>query len=118
MDRRSRASRVDAVGPPSRRRLPPEAEEGVAQRKGLALSNAPFLVPALPGHCVLLTAPIGLATFRNHLHALHPGKTPLEGRVESCVVGTHHDEHLGIRKRRGRKRFEELLAMTETDAVC
>ena len=61
MDRRSRASRVDAVGPPSRRGLPFEAEEGVAQRKGLALSNAPFLVPALSRHRALLTAPIGLA---------------------------------------------------------
>ena len=109
---------VDASITPFRWLLTFEPEEGVAQRKDLPLANAPFLVPELVAHWTLLTASVNPATFRNHLHALHPGETPLEGLVEGRVVPPHDDEHLGIRKRRRRQRFEELLAMTETDPVC
>ena len=45
------------------------------------------MVPALVAHWTLRPASVSLATFQNHLHALHPGETPLEVRVESRVVG-------------------------------
>jgi hypothetical protein len=65
----------------------------------------------------LLTASVGLATFRSHLHALHSGEPAPKILVEARVVRTHDDEHLGIRKRRRRQRFEKPLAMTDTDPV-
>src|SRR5713101_8641006 len=98
MGRHYGVSQVDAIDPSSRRRIPFESHDGVAQRKDLALPNAPLLVPALVAHWTFRPASVSLATFQNHLHALHPGEAPLEIRVESRVVGAHHDEQLGIRK--------------------
>jgi len=98
MVRRYGTSQVDAIDPSSRGRTPFESHDGVAQRKGRALPNAPLLVSVLVGAGELVTASVRLATFQNHLHALHPGETPLEVLVESGVVRPHHDEHLDIRK--------------------
>src|SRR4029453_4486217 len=85
---------------PPRWGLPFEAEEGVAQRKDFPLANAPIFLEALVAHWALLTASVGLATFRNHLHALHSGEPAPKILVKAPVGLAQRDEDLGVREAR------------------
>jgi len=87
---------------PSAPRLPSpyrfKSHDHVTERRDLAFSNPPRLVPQVVGHEARLTPAIARAALSDHLHVTHASETALEMFIERSVVFGHDDEHPGIRK--------------------